>query len=910
MANLRPAATDASPRTAWQDLAIFWGKARPPADRPSPSHHPLIFHSLDVAAVGQALLARWPGLATRLAAAFGLEVEAATGLIIRLLALHDLGKFARRFQAKSPQHYDPSFGPIDHVPTNYDHASGGYSLLQSDSGLRQGLPEWPGLSRLAAAVTGHHGAPPRTLPDLRAIFHRHGITAAHAFAGALAPLLPSAAPRLDRTRAVRASFRLAGFAVLCDWIGSNESWFHYQEAEAFESLEHYWAYARQHADRAVTEAGIIPAASVPRRTFVELTGQGFEPSPMQRWAAEVELPEGPLLAVLEDETGSGKTEAALMLAHRLIASGRAEGIYIALPTMATANAMFERLSAGYRNLFTKQTEPSIALVHGRRDLVPAFREASLAGGRVGDRYDDRHEDPTASAACAEWIADDRRRAFLADVGAGTIDQAALAVLPSRYQSLRLFGLGRSVVVVDEIHAYDDYVRELIVALLEFHASQGGSAILLSATLPAAIRADFVRAFARGAGAAGEDDPAPCYPRATLWSPNVMRADHVCGRADRARTVPVRFLPDGESAVAAVAAAAEAGAAVLYLRNTVRDAHDAQGALAALGFDPMLFHSQFALFDRLEIERRVLTLFGANSTPEQRRGRILVATQVAEQSLDLDFDVVITDLAPIDLIIQRAGRLWRHARPERTGAPELLVVSPDPDDEPDPDWYARLFRRGAFVYRHHGRLWLTARMLREAAAIRSPEGLRELVEAVYGDAAVMPSGLEERSWAEEGREGAAAGFGRQNVLKLGNGYDRGGGLWDTEERTPTRLVDEEQVTLRLARVEAGEVVPWAPIEDADIHRGWRLSEVNIARRRISGEAVPPGLSEAARQAKAVWTRYDQEKLLVALRNEGGRWLGAVSSEDRPREVSYSSRWGLISTPETLSSPDHGDEPLAS
>src|SRR6202008_4729584 len=125
--------------------------------------------------------------------------------------------------------------------------------------------------------------------------------------------------------------------------------------------------------------------------------------------------------------------------------------------------------------------------------------------------------------------------------------------------------------------------------------------------------------------------------------------------------------------------------------------------------------------------------------------------VAEQSLDLDFDVVITDLAPIDLIIQRAGRLWRHARPERTGAPELLVVSPDPVDEPDPDWYGRLCRRATYVYRHHGRLWLPARMLREAAPIRSPEGLRELVEAVYGDAAVMPSGLKERSWAEEGRE---------------------------------------------------------------------------------------------------------------------------------------------------------------
>ena len=333
--------------------------------------------------------------------------------------------------------------------------------------------------------------------------------------------------------------------------------------------------------------------------------------------------------------------------------------------------MYGRLSEAYRRLFTDGARPSLVLAHGRRNLNDAFTDSILDGAA---------DDDPSVAQCAEWIADDRRRAFLADIGAGTIDQAELAVLPSRYQSLRLFGLGKNVLVVDEIHAYDDYVRELIVALLEFHASQGGSAILLSATLPAAIRADFVCAFAKGAGTAGEDDPAPCYPRATLWSPNAVLADSVCGRADRGRAVPVRFLPNSDSAVEATAAAAEAGAAVLYLRNTVHDAHDAHGALEALGFDPMLFHSQFTLFDRLEIERRVLALFGPNSTAEERRARILVATQVAEQSLDIDFDVVITDLAPIDLIIQRAGRLWRHARPELTGMAELLVVSPEPSRE--------------------------------------------------------------------------------------------------------------------------------------------------------------------------------------------------------------------------------------
>jgi hypothetical protein len=122
------------------------------------------------------------------------------------------------------------------------------------------------------------------------------------------------------------------------------------------------------------------------------------------------------------------------------------------------------------------------------------------------------------------------------------------------------------------------------------------------------------------------------------------------------------------------------------------------------------------------------------------------------------------------------------------------------------------------------------------------------------------------------------------------------LWDTEERTVTQLVDEEQVTLRLARVEAGDVVPWTPMEDADAHRAWRLSEVNVARRRISREAVPPNLLDAARRAKAIWTRYGQEKLLVVLQEEARQWLGAVSTGDRgAREVSYSARSGLSLMP---------------
>lgn len=864
------------------ELVLFWGKARPIVGRQGPTFHPLIFHSLDVAAVGQSILGGWPSLRARLASALGLDPITVSDLLVRLLALHDLGKFGRSFQAKSPSHFDPRFGPLDNVSTAYDHASGGYALFRFTETLRHGLPAWPGLAPLAAAIMGHHGAPPRARPKdtvLRTEITPRGIEAAAAFAGMIGDLLPATDAEIDSRRANRASFPLSGFAVLCDWIGSNEDWFPYQCPGGFETLAAYWAYAQRAAADAVDAAEILPARPAPPRDLRALTGRDFRPSPLQEWAAKVSLPEGPLLAILEDETGSGKTEAALMLAHRLITAGRAEGLYVALPTMATANAMFGRLAASYRRLFAPGAHPSIALAHGRRDLIEGFRRATLAGGYRGDGYGERTDDPTASAACAEWIADDRRRAFLADAGAGTIDQAALAVLPAKYQSLRLFGLGKNVLVIDEVHAYDDYVRQLVEGLLQFHAAQGGSAILLSATLPVALRSGLVRAFCRGVGASAENAPEGFYPCATSWSPSVGTvAVPIATRPERARNLPVRLLSSLDEAIDLVVAAARNGQAAVYIRNTVADAFDAYDALRAQGLDPVLFHSQFALVDRLAVEQKVIEVFGPRSTAESRHGRILVATQVVEQSLDLDFDFMVTDLAPIDLVIQRAGRLWRHERLERSGYPELFVTSPDPVDAPDRSWFARVFPRAAYVYQHHGRLWLTARVLKSVGEIRSPSDLRALVEAVYGDTETVPPGLAASSAKAEGKEGAASAFGRQNVLKLASGYDRDGGLWDTDERTPTRLVDQEQIILRLARVESDRIVPWAPVGDDDLFSAWRLSEVGIPRRRIAGEAITGYTGSAVREAKSAWTRYDDHKLLVVMRSNENGWIGELVDED--------------------------------
>ena len=267
--------------------------------------------------------------------------------------------------------------------------------------------------------------------------------------------------------------------------------------------------------------------------------------------------------------------------------------------------------------------------------------------------------------------------------------------------LRLWGLSDRVLIIDEAHAYDAYMAQEMERQLEFQAALGGSAIVLSATLPDKQRARLETAFARGLCVKHARQPMSAYPLLTQVARAGIAVDPLPSRQDRTRTLPVRRVASFEDAAGHVSAMVARGCALAWIRNSVDDAIEAASELRQRGHDPVLLHARFAMGDRLKIEENLCATLGREDKTGKRRGFLIVGTQILEQSLDYDVDAMVIDSAPIDLMIQRAGRLWRHTermgRP--VGEPELCVFAPDPAQVADRDWYRQMSKRAAAVYGH-------------------------------------------------------------------------------------------------------------------------------------------------------------------------------------------------------------------
>jgi CRISPR-associated endonuclease/helicase Cas3 len=829
----------------------YWGKTSENGE-----YHLLPYHCLDVAAVGWMLMYPQGSVCQRISKQLGVEPGWLQHWFTFLLMLHDIGKFSRAFQNLAPN--------LSHdlVPCRkqcvYDirHDSLGYLLWKSRLNNQIGLQRRR-IDLWIEIVCGHHGQPPIThAKGFESHFLNEDHTAINTYIQEVTSWWkPDFDPldQIDKQALRHTSWQLAGTAVLADWLGSNQEIFKYIREPM--DLSKYWndiALAKAPAALDLThweQTDIAPFADI-RQQFPFIA----TPTPLQHYATEKPLVAGPQLFILEDITGAGKTEAAMVLAHRLMTQGEARGLYVALPSMATANAMYDRLAKSYHALFGNDAKPSLILAHGAAKLSDKFVETIAFDRQVTDRsYQD--DDVSASAYCNAWLAENRKKALLADVGVGTVDQALLGVLPARHQSLRLLGLADKVLLVDEVHAYDPYMRTLLIALLEMHARQGGSAILLSATLPKSFRSALLQGFAKGLG---QDSPSPTksgYPLVTHLTAAELQEKEIDSRTELYRQVAVKRLEHEVEVIETIRQAVEQGQAVCWIRNTVGDAQSAYDQLAAQSWcnneKLTLFHSRYAMLDRQRIETDVLARFGKESDNTHRASQVLIATQVVEQSLDLDFDLMISDLAPVDLLIQRAGRLQRHKRnadgkcidtgDDPRPTPCLYLLAPEPSEVEDEQWLKRLLPGTQAVYQNVGQLWLTLSVLLEQDGFRMPEDARHLIEAVYGDKAQkrIPDALQELTWQAQGIGRSQHGMGEFNRLKLNKGYTRLSGDWDEEVRIPTRLGDDS-VTVALARVVDHELHPYAESE----RHAWALSQIALPKydweqiqRKIDGQWLP-------------------------------------------------------------------------
>lgn len=887
----------------------YWGKAKPATSGGS-QWHPLVYHSLDVAACGRTLLEADTERRRSLARLSGLREEVFPAWLSFLLAIHDLGKFSDGFQKLRPDLLEALQGRGTRA--NYDerHDTLGWLFAQDylPSTFADDDVESLGdlLSPWVSAVTGHHGRPPKNLTQNQvALLLKRQFPApvrqdaSHFIQEAARILLPEGLPfstrDYDNLRPlfIRASWLVAGLAVAADWLGSNQQWFPYWDG-AHPSCESYWHdFALDRANTALKASGLAPVAPTPFHRMTVLFDSVLEPTPLQQLTETMGLAQGPQLIVIEEVTGGGKTEAALTLAARLLAAGAADGIYLALPTMATADAMHSRVERVYQRFFADSAKASLVLAHSRAAFSLDLERANKTDAGYGSTEHD-----SASGHCTAWLADSRKKALLAHVGVGTIDQALLGILAAKHQSLRLWGLLGKVLIADEVHACDAYVTGLLKTLLKFHAAFGGSAILLSATLPQSQRSSLVAAFMEGAGYAAPEVREMAYPLVTYISSQEIRETPVAARPASRRTVRVESLPDLHTAVERLRTALQGGHCACWVRNTVADALEAYALwIKEIGKENViLYHARFALTDRLHIGAEVLKRFSKESTAEDRRGRLVIATQVVEQSLDVDFDYMVTDLAPIDLIIQRAGRLKRHARDaqgnpiqgeDMRGEAVLGVLMPAADVQAGAGWYKAFFPRAAYVYIHHGQLWLTARWLQAHGAFTMPDNAREMIEFVYADDAgdCIPEGLQHNAATAEGDAMADRSMAAFNSLYLDSGYEVTSTHWREDESTPTRL-GEPTTTVRLSRLVDGQLIPWAH-DNAD--HLWELSQVTVRAARINGESDRYGAMITA--VKEQMRDRGKYCVVVPLEERHGVWRGFALGPRGEIAVTYSPTTGL-------------------
>ncbi|MBI5431062.1 MAG: CRISPR-associated helicase Cas3' [Nitrosomonadales bacterium] len=833
-------------------LASLWAKTSKDGDA---RWHPLILHLLDVAASADAILTREPeSTRKRMAACLGMEWEDARPWLLLVIACHDLGKACPGFQCKwlDMSGLQPTRSPN----TEINHAF--VSQIALTELLRE--MDWPNeMAELVADAVGcHHGnrASPITLNNLegdrRAIGKDDWVQVRRGLVEAVLEVFKPIKIPTKQTLTGPDFMLLSGLTSFADWIGSNEDWFSFGNTEDCDDLEGWLQKRRVRAGQALDAIGWEP------RTPLSLEPKSFEqvfkfsPRPLQQAVADAVVNlKGPAILLVEAPMGEGKTEAAYFAHLELQRRFGHRGLYVALPTKATGNAMFKRTLKFLRDQGSDR-KLDLQLLHGGTLLNDTFQNLRLSG----------IHDPSmgGEVRAGEWFTN-KKRALLSEYGVGTVDQALLPILPVRHNFVRMWGLANRVVIFDEIHAYDAYTGTLLVHLLRWLLALGSSVILLSATLPPSIREALAKAVD---GTLPEQQKA--YPRLSVFCPG-EEAMQKHFEADPARRLTLKL--QGISAdLPSIRCKLEVhlanGGMGLALVNTVQRAQDLYrlfpegepleregqriGKRLADGTEVYIFHARFPAERRQKREDHALETFG--ETGDRSGRKILIATQVAEQSLDLDFDLIVTDLAPIDLMLQRAGRMWRHKRKSRPVSEPILLVAGLAGDEPPSFgkflWWGAVYREDILLH-----TWI---LLQAKQSLTLPDEIDTLVQAVYEEKVDVPESLRERLEkslvAEDGEVIAHRGEANKAIIGFPD---------DASWNDPARFVlyDEDEPGVHrtlMVKTRLGEdsivVIPLFPddefsseaLPDFDQAKRWYLQAVSISRQGVVNKLRARGVPE--------------------------------------------------------------------
>lgn len=702
-------------------------------------------HCLDVASVTRVLLEE-PILRSRLARLAGVEgLNSDQRQRLAVLAgLHDLGKANLGFQNKGLGR-SPQAGHLGEVLA---------VLKEAEPEKAQELIRAAELSTLLGWIDGGERA---LCEFLYVLFSHHGrlvsipdefprrlwcpsdgydpINAVSDCAQALQAAFPSSTdtPPLPSQPPFLHAF--LGLLTLADWLGSDERFFPLMSIEQGTSelgKTQRDASVRSALQRTGLESGSGTLGGsedqgLDAEGFTRIFG--FAPNPVQAHALSRSLPgpDGSLLA-LEAETGSGKTEMALAWFLRLYRAGKVSGLFFALPTRAAAVQIHARVQRFLESAGDIAAEPILA-VPGYTPPAGPVSAGILSDGR---RYEDRGTESESS-----WASEHPKRFMAGRVVVGTVDQVLLSGLQVRHAHMRASALLRHLLVVDEVHASDPYMESILEAVLHRHRAAGGHALLLSATLGEAARCRFLNPRTQAQGESFEAAVSRPYPALWCDQPQVEATSlPVQGQGKEVSITTAEAMTDPASVARMAVAAAEQGARVGILRNTVKGAVATQQALEAIAPEEALFtcggvaaphHSRYAREDRIQLDR-------ALEVRLQREGPLIVAaTQTIEQSLDIDFDLLIADLCPIDVLLQRLGRLHRHrrSRPADYESPQAVVLTPEPGlgSFLGSNGEARGPLGLGLVYPDLVVLERTREVLEERSTVRIPADSRELIERV-------------------------------------------------------------------------------------------------------------------------------------------------------------------------------------